>query len=48
MATIIPISTNTTIAACIQIQLGDMTGAAYLASATGLAPAPNRERVTIV
>ena len=31
MATIIPISTNTTIAACTQIQVGDMTSARVLA-----------------
>jgi hypothetical protein len=29
MATIIPISTNTTIATCIQIHVGDMCKAAY-------------------
>jgi hypothetical protein len=29
MATIIPISTNTTIAICVQIQNGDMAATAY-------------------
>jgi hypothetical protein len=29
IATTIPITTNTTIAICIQIQVGDMAGGAY-------------------
>ncbi len=33
MATIIPISTNTTIAICIQIQVGDMRAADYAQAA---------------
>lgn len=34
IATIIPISTNTTIAACIQIQVGDMMQTAYISVLT--------------
>jgi hypothetical protein len=35
IATIMPISTNTTIATCIQIQVGDMTPPAYLRAPAG-------------
>ncbi len=49
MATIIPISTTTTIAACIQIQVGDMTAAAYCEPLRpALHPAPTARRATIV
>jgi len=49
MAMIMPIRTTTTIATCIQIQVGDMTGGTVLrAAATGLAPAPEAGAATIV
>jgi hypothetical protein len=35
----IPMSTNTTIATCIQIQVGDMTDTAYFARLHAILPA---------
>jgi hypothetical protein len=47
IATIIPITTNTTIAICIQIQVGDIAGGAYWrAPRGGYRRAPLRARLS--
>lgn len=47
IATIMPISTNTTIATCIQIHVGDIVEDSVLPAATG-EPAAGVRRATIV
>ena len=48
MATIIPISTNTTIAICIQIQVGDIARAAYLRSQSRRPMPPESRSLSIL